>query len=228
MPLVLGDLTIESLGTIIARSPYISEKHIWPVGFQTSRLFTSMIQPLRAVKYTSKIVEAGDRPQFVVIAEDDPENPVTGSTPSAAWKIVMKKIAMKTNDQSKLPAASGAVRYGLSHPIVAALIRELPNADKCKDIAAVPSFPELEDSDYSPSSSPTMTRKRKNFESLSDDNSESSEDNMEQSLKARLITPSDYEDSFSARSVLFATREEIDDLESAVATLYALKYCAVY
>ncbi len=56
-----------------------------------------MIQPLRAVKYTCKIVEAGDRPQFVVTAEDDPDNPVTGATPSAAWKIVMKKIAEKTN-----------------------------------------------------------------------------------------------------------------------------------
>jgi len=46
---------------------------------------------------------------------------------------------------------------------------------------------------------------------------------------ASLVGPtSEVEDRFSARSVLFATREEIDDLESAVATLYALKYCAVY
>jgi len=39
-------------------------------------------------------------------------------------------------------------------------------------------------------------------------------------------TLEEYEAHFS-RGV-FATRKEIDDLESAVATLQALKYCAVY
>jgi len=36
------------------------------------------------------------------------------------------------------------------------------------------------------------------------------------------------ETHFSARTVVFSTREEMDDLENAVATLQALKNCAVY
>jgi hypothetical protein len=34
MPLCLGELTVESLGSIIPQTPYITEKHIWPVGFK--------------------------------------------------------------------------------------------------------------------------------------------------------------------------------------------------
>jgi hypothetical protein len=33
LPIVIGDLVVESLGTIIPRPPYISDKHIWPIGF---------------------------------------------------------------------------------------------------------------------------------------------------------------------------------------------------
>jgi len=40
--------------------------------------------------------------------------------------------------------------------------------------------------------------------------------------------PRVYEDRFSARTVNFETRDEMDDLESAVATLEALKHCVVY
>lgn len=145
MPLALGDLTIECLGSIIPRSPFLTEKHIWPVGYVSARYFTSMINPDRRVKYTSKIVDGGDKPLFVVIAEDDQENPITSHSPSAAWRVALKRIALKTGNEKI--AVSGALRFGLSHPTVLSLIRELPNADSNLDYS-LPSSPEGSDSGF--------------------------------------------------------------------------------
>lgn len=233
MPLLLGELTIESLGTIIPKAPFITEKYIWPIGFISTRYFSSMINPEHRVRYTSKIIDGGDRPSFVVIAEDDPDHPILSHSPSGAWKIVLKRIASKstnTLDDRKNISVSGAVRFGLSHPVVVSLFKELPNSDKCKEFL-IPSSPEQ--SDLSPSSSPPFARKRKNQETTSSSNedSEGSEDSLEslnKALKHTSIINVDFDDRFSQRSVLFNTREEIDDLENAVATLYALKYCSVY
>lgn len=33
LPLVLGEFTVENLGVVVPKAPYITEKHIWPVGF---------------------------------------------------------------------------------------------------------------------------------------------------------------------------------------------------
>jgi len=126
------------------------------------------------------------------------------------------------NDSRKNISVSGTLRFGLGHPIVNHLIRELPGAEKCFD---------GDSSCSSPSSSPTLGRKRR---SEDDDLSDSDEFDEEVNKKLRREDEADedYEmseyDSFSARGVLFTSRKEIDDLESAVATLHALKYCAVY
>lgn len=33
LPIVLGDLVIHNLGTVIPRAPYVTEKHVFPIGF---------------------------------------------------------------------------------------------------------------------------------------------------------------------------------------------------
>jgi len=223
MPLSLGDLTIESLGTIIPQAPYITTKHIWPIGFKSYRYFSSMISD-NMVKYTSEIIDGGDKPQFMVTAEDDPNNGIISYSPSGAWRTVLKKVMEKNSNEDfrKNFSVSGTLRFGLAHPIVAHLIRfELPGADKCLDSGD--SWPS------SPSNSPSIGRKRRYEEEFSD--SEEIEE-LNKKLKREEEADEDYEmseyDSFSARGVSFSSRKEIDDLESAVATLHALKYCAVY
>jgi len=91
MPLCLGELTVESLGTITPQTPYITEKHIWPVGFKSYRYFSSMLNPEVRVKYTSEIIDGGDKPRFMVTAEDDPSNGIISYSPSSAWRTVLKK-----------------------------------------------------------------------------------------------------------------------------------------
>jgi len=222
MPLCLGELTVECLGSIIPTSPYITEKHIWPVGFKSFRYFSSMVNPDVRVKYTSQIIDGGDKPQFMVIAEDEPNNAIISYSPSGAWRNVLKRVMGKntTEESRKNISVSGTLRFGLAHPIVSHLIRELPGADKCKDSG--------ESWSSSPSNSPSLGRKRRSDEDLS-----GSEDMEETPKKLRKeddddYVVSEYDSHFSARGVSLATRKEIEDLESAVATLQALKYCAVY
>jgi len=217
MPLNLGDLTVESLGTIVPYAPYVTEKHIWPIGFKSYRYFSSMVNPELRVKYFCQIIDGGDKPQFVVTAEDELDNPITSYSPSAAWRSVLKKVYTKNeNEVKKNASASGALRFGLANPIVAQLIRELPNADACKDFSG--------DYSSSPSSSPTFGRKRRS--SSDEDFSDSDEDYEEDTSKKQRLGSYDL-DSTPTNS-LFTSKKELEDLESAVATLQALKYCTVY
>jgi len=208
LPLVLGELTIESLGTVVAKHPYVTEKHLYPIGFVSARFFSSMINPERRVKYTSQIVDGGDKPQFVVTAADEPINPIVSNSPSGAWRTVLKRV-MGKGEQDKDISVSGALRFGLAHPVVSQLLRELPNADKCDEVAAM---------------SLLSGDKKRSFGDFSD--SESSDEMMIDESSCKRIRSDPYDAYFSSRDVVLTSREEIDALESAVATLQALKYCS--
>jgi len=271
LPLVLGELTVENLGTIIPRSPYVTERHVWPIGFTSSRLFASMINPETRVKYTSQITEAttGDKPQFVVTAEDDPHHPIIAHSPSAAWRTVLKRLMSKGSNAKTSISVSGTMRFGLAHPIVSHLIRELPGAERLSGInninngfemsgssntAGSPTTEEISSSIWTSSRPKRKVSPRNLFagnssgNSSDDSSAEDSFDNVNSSSDSSPYNNVSYmddysneavtsprvqklarnEDHFSARAVTFTTREEMDDLESAVATLQALKYCAVY
>jgi len=198
MPLVIGDLTIESLGTVVPRAPYVTEKHVYPVGFVSHRLYTSRVNPDKQVRYTSMIVDAGDRPQFIVVPADEPEQPIiSNESPSECWRVVLQHFLVSNDHDATTQklAVSGHLRFGLTQPDVAGLIRDLPNADR-----VLAMFP------------PASPSKRK----YSSDDSE--EDTK---IKARKYSISRSASSSSAR-------DDVDDLDSAIATLQALKYCSVF
>jgi len=236
MPLILGggELIVENLGKIISRPPYVTDKHIWPVGFTSSRYFSSMIHPDQRVKYTSQIVDVGDRPQFVVTAVDEPHNPIISYSPSGAWRAVLKRV-MGTDDSKRNISVSGTLRFGLAHPVVSHLIRELPGGTELSN----PPSPSLSlPSSPSSEGSPMPERKRKSpSRDSSSSSSSSEEEDLDQDSNIELPTTpkqqkmdSIYEskEHFSARDVQFTSREELDALESAVATLNALKHCVVF
>lgn len=125
-PFVLNEVTIHNLGRIIPKEPFLSSKHVWPVGFKSSRLFYSMKDPSKRVEYFSEILENNGTVQFKVSASDDPENPIYGANPSDAWRLILQKVS---GDCNKNIAVSGALRFGLAHPTVLKLLKELPNAD---------------------------------------------------------------------------------------------------
>jgi len=214
MPLCLGELTVECLGSITPSSPYVTEKHVWSVGFKSYRYFSSMVNPEIRVKYTSEIVDGGDKPQFMVTADDDHNSPIISYSPSGAWRTVLKRVMAKngSDDSRKNISVSGSLRFGLAHPIVSHLIRELPNIDNCKDLIGSWSS--------SPSNSPRLGKRSSSEEEYSD-----SEDAFEEETTKKQKIDYDFE---PFTSTLFSSKKEMEDLETAVATLQALKYCAVY
>jgi len=237
LPLVLGELSIESIGTIIPHPPYITEKHVWPVGFASTRYFSSMINPEIRVKYTSQIVDGGDKPQFVVTASDDPLNPIVSHSPSGAWRTVLKQVMAKTggnNERANTVSVSGTMRFGLAHPVVVSLIKELPDSDKCKEYIASCQL------NRSLSSGTSPQRKRKTTDSGSEESSDDdfAADWLASSFSSKQpkydadITPLSPEQSSSDEDYFVneynLSQEELHDLESAVNVLHALKYCAVY
>jgi len=196
LPVIVDDLTIESLGHIVPRSEFVTEKHIFPVGFISTRTYTSMKNTDTRTRYTSEIVEFNGRPKFIVTAADDPLNPIAADTPSEAWKIVLQSLLPKEQSNAKI-SVCGGLRFGLSHPTVSQLIRELPHAEKCIEIQL----------QYSPSS-----RKRKSYPP-------SESDDISLDGKSKILRNEDSMDVSSGDEM---------DIESAVATLHALKYCTVY
>jgi len=194
-----------------------------------------MNNPDQRVKYTSQIVDAGDRPQFVVTAADDIQNPIVSHSPSGAWRTVLKRVMGKglSEDNKKNISVSGTLRFGLAHPVISNLIRELPGSSDIPSHLLSPSSPSTVyntpsspiDSSHSGSTSPTRKRKGQYSDSSEEEMSDEEIFNMNPSKQYRMA----YDvDAFSARDVQFESREEMDDLESAVATLNALKYCVVH
>lgn len=260
LPLVLGELTIESLGTVVPRFPYITERHTWPIGFVSSRYFSSMTRPEVKVRYTSQIVDSSEgKPQFIVTAEDDADHPIIAHSPSAAWRTVLKRVIANSGNTSSNISVSGTMRFGLAHPIVSHLIRELPGSqtpvletsgasntagagsDTTASFWSSPSRPKrkafqrslLLTSSSNSNSSDDSSSAEDSFDLSTASSSDSSPYNSMEYLEDGMVSPklhktSRTQDLFSARTVTFSSREEMDDLESAVATLQALKYCAVY
>jgi len=226
LPLDFGDFILESIGTVIPRSPWVTEKHIWPVGFRISTMFTSMTNPEINVKYTCSIIESNDKPVFVIYAEDE-QKAIQSHSPCGAWKAVFRKLSSHVVDTSRR-SVNGTARFGLSNPIVNALIKELLPSDIDKN-SVLPSSPSSSSSGSSTNSPASRLRKRKSLTDLY-----SSEDNLtpthyveEEPMKfprveTVMVTKN------SCEEVVFNSREELDDLETAVNILNALKFCTVY
>jgi len=89
-----------------------------------------------------------------------------------------------------------------------------PNGDKTSDVG---------DYSSSPSSSPTFGRKRR---SSDEEFSDSDDDYEEDTTKKQKL--GSYDLDTTQTNSLFTSKKELEDLESAVATLQALKYCAVF
>jgi hypothetical protein len=208
LPLILGEVTIEAWGSLIPKPPFMTEKHIWPVGFRSSRLFPSMLDPSKRVKYTSQIIHGGDKPQFIVTAVDQPNSPIISHSPSAAWRTVLKNVMSKEGaplEEKKNMSVSGAVRFGLSLPLVATVIKELPQLSNCDS---------LQEFQKDPLESPSTGRKRKPMENQS---------TVEAPCHLNLESKSPRVGRRNHASVSQQISED-SDLETAVETLNALRF----
>lgn len=104
VPFEAGVVTVLSLGEVKNAPNYFTKKNLFPVGFKSSRLYTSIyhleffsicfVTPSEKIKYISEIREGPTSPVFAVYPEVDPSLVFEGTSASGAWK----KILLKIND----------------------------------------------------------------------------------------------------------------------------------
>jgi hypothetical protein len=62
---------------------------------------------------------------------DQPDGAIEANTATGAWTTVVR-LANKVRNREHSNSASGPDYFGFSHPIIAKLIQELPNAERCR------------------------------------------------------------------------------------------------
>ena len=137
LPIRIGNnMVINKIGHCVYDRPrFHCERYIYPVGFESMRQFTSIINPHEKVWYRSSIRDdGGDDPIFRV------EIPNTkyvfeGNAPSTPWSDVMREVeASKKRHRmqgNKTTTVSGPEYFGLSAPAIRELMSKLPGADQC-------------------------------------------------------------------------------------------------
>ncbi|XP_072347974.1 transforming growth factor beta regulator 1 isoform X2 [Scyliorhinus torazame] len=131
-PIVLGGLTVYSLGEIIAdRLGFSDESAIYPVGFCSTRVYASMKNPNHKCLYTCQIKDGGTGPQFEIAPEVDPQNALIATSASACHASLLKAIAMARGKPLVNVVPFGADFFGFSHPTIQNLIQSCPGARKC-------------------------------------------------------------------------------------------------
>lgn len=136
-PLVLSkSASILSLGEVVADRPgFHSEKYVWPAGFKSTRLYTSIKQGSKKIWYTCEIVDDGSANPLFQISCEDLEEPVVMPTPSSAWTEVINRANLfrsrpeGDSNVKMLAQVSGPEYFGFSQPFVASLIQNLPGVE---------------------------------------------------------------------------------------------------
>ncbi|KAI1893448.1 hypothetical protein AGOR_G00123830 [Albula goreensis] len=131
-PIVLGGLTVYSLGEIITdRVHFHDESAIYPVGFCSTRVFASMKNPEQQCLYTCQIKDGGAGPQFEIVPEEDPQNAIVASSALTCHTNLLKAITAVRGKSLAPIVPSGADFFGFSHPTIQNLIQSCPGARKC-------------------------------------------------------------------------------------------------
>ncbi|XP_065866226.1 histone-lysine N-methyltransferase ATX2-like isoform X2 [Euphorbia lathyris] len=135
-PYSIGDLQIVSLGKIVKDSEYFQDdRFIWPEGYTALRKFSSITDPAVCTVYKMEVLrdaESKIRPLFRVTLDDGEQ--IKGSTPSACWDKIYKRLRTLQDNASNGCKAEGVVQricksgsdmFGFSNPEVMKLIKGL-------------------------------------------------------------------------------------------------------
>ncbi|KAI9593092.1 F/Y-rich N-terminus-domain-containing protein [Syncephalis fuscata] len=124
LPVQVGILTIISLGKVeYDREAFHNERYIWPVGYTVQRPYASMKYPDKQTIYTCSVRDGVDGPKFYLEPEDQPDGVIEANTATGAWTTAVPRT---------LKLGFRPDYFGFSHPTIAMLIQELPEAEKCK------------------------------------------------------------------------------------------------
>lgn len=142
LPLALTDrITILDLGTIeYKRAGFHTDRHVFPIGFTSMRIYASMVDKVQRTTYTCTIRDGGSAgPLFRVIPDDSPGTVIERDSASGAWAIVAGASSKIRGIERQKITISGTEMFGLSHPTVIQLLSELPGAEYCSTFC--PDYP---------------------------------------------------------------------------------------
>ena len=104
---------------------------LFPIGFKSMRIDQSIYEIDKKVEYICEILDGGDKPQFKLISEEEPNNPVVKESPSACWQVFYKKINSLLNNKKNKINVDGNEKFGLTDKSVIQYLQQLPNVEKC-------------------------------------------------------------------------------------------------
>ncbi|GAA5918493.1 hypothetical protein JCM1841_003265 [Sporobolomyces salmonicolor] len=130
LPMPIGTMTLKNLGVVDPREAFHTERYIFPVGYEATRKYPSMVDRAENAEYVCRIVDGGDgMPRFELHPSDQPGYIISAGTPTGAWTQVVK-AANKLRERNHSNSVSGPDYYGLSQNQVKAMIQELPGANQ--------------------------------------------------------------------------------------------------
>jgi len=124
-----GGVHVLSLGTADLRPAFHKGSVMFPVGFTSTRPYHSVANPDVKTNYTSRVLvdpSAPEAPYFTVIAADDPDTVWSGHSPAACWTAICAAAHQARGGglDTKTGAVNGLEYFGISSPIVKALLAE--------------------------------------------------------------------------------------------------------
>lgn len=112
-PMILKNITIHELGNFD-----FSISSDYPIGFRSSRLFSSILDPNKKINYeSSTYLDESNQLKFRLKSE---EEDIKENSPSECWNIILEKINGKKQNN-----LSGNNRFGFNHKIVKWLLEEM-------------------------------------------------------------------------------------------------------
>lgn len=124
--------SIIDIGTIVYDRPlFHNQRYIYPAGFKSSKMFTSVINPSQKANYINEIIDTGKPSPVFRVTMEGTSKVYEGVTPTAPWISILKDIAKIESGRGK--AVSGPEAFLLAPLKTTFLIQLLPNSDKCQD-----------------------------------------------------------------------------------------------
>ncbi|KAG1688817.1 Transforming growth factor beta regulator 1 [Nymphon striatum] len=131
-PIVLGGLTVHSIGEIIPdRYKFHDEHYIYPVGYCSTRAYASIRDRDIKCLYTCKISDGTDGPKFEIAADNSPEHCFVGDTASECHTALLNALNEARGRKMVDTVGKGPEFFGFSHPMIQNLIQSCQGARKC-------------------------------------------------------------------------------------------------
>ncbi|KAH0790980.1 F/Y-rich N-terminus family protein [Histomonas meleagridis] len=164
---------ILDIGTIVTDRPlFHTQTYIYPAGYKSTRLFSSLDDPTERVTYLSEIIDNGTETPRFRVTQEGTDHVFEGDTPTAPWAKILKKFTEKNAKKGK--SISGPDAFLLKSPVTISLIQQQPGIEELENY-------QMKKYNLNPSHNKKKKSRAKVFEyELSDETSTSSSESEEE------------------------------------------------